>query len=513
MVVHTLPPDDEFVNVTHFRRPEGDKCKKTHDLARPLLQRQFLEAVVRVSLARFPHERGLESQLNRLFKELLKMDGGGSERSHRSDGPFACIAEPNTRKTLEYFEPTLSQIFGSHAQFTQTRPGSSCSDVAAGGASTSSAPADDPAESSVGLASMRGFGDFPSVCQRSNVRARLDVTVRVKDALKLLDSMGLICPTSSGLLGEAGNDFGCALPQHVEAAILSDSTGSFATILPPHRASTSFPDVSGGTNIGTPANRAAAGMLTGGSMSVEGRRSSADAVASSPDGPKTASSVQPDPSLGASSEDFSQQDVRCNLVDALRIITGVLSSASLANIKMQLDPNDMAPNVDAATLLEYLETELIYSEFERMLMCLADRSLPFEIRERMVPAKVLEGYLQFVFLPALSSPYVPPQQSEAAKASPAAAAVEPSSESAAARNDDAAAAVDAATAGEEATFTGGTASAAVEEQPVETSEETPAETYLHLWYGFEGTSPGALAERNQAPRAWPTGFEMEVATW
>jgi hypothetical protein len=519
--VGVLLPDDEFVNVTHFRRPDGDRCRKTHDMTRPLLQRQFLEAMVRVALARFPHERGLESQLNRLFKELV---GFGIDQIPHSDGPFACVAEPNIRRALDYFEPVLADLFGGPCSFTPVEASapSAGADMSgnidgrpgrrgAGGDAT-------PAKANSLASGMRGFGDFGAAVKRSNVRARSDVTVRVKDVLKLLDSMGLLCSTPAVSLGEVGNAFSCAIPPIVEFGASPESDGaSFAQTLPPAALTTrssaaglGMTEVASlhgttlaGASGGTPANTAVSGTLNipVGSM-VDVARSSTDGAAPIPDGAVTAL-PPPDPNVCASAEDFAQQDVRCNLADVLRIITGVLSPLSVANIRMRMDPDDVAPNVDAVTLLEYLETELIYAEFERVLVCLGDRALPHGIRERLVPARVLEGFLQHIFLPALSCPYAPPLQGASADGT---TTFDPQGSDGGGGSAEGSATAEVATEDASATAV----ASAGEEQGA--PDEANAEL-LDLWHGFDGMNLWALAEINQAPRTWPVGCEMDVANW
>jgi len=153
-------------------------------------------------------------------------------------------------------------------------------------------------------------------------------------------------------------------------------------------------------------------------------------------------------------------------------------------------------------LLEYLETEMIYAEFERILVCLADRSLPLEKRESLVPARVLEGFLQFVFLPALSCPYVPPKPVDASPT------LEPQESETGAANPEAAATAEAA-----AEDASGDAAAAGEEQPAEAAEEATSEKLLDLWHGFDGGSHWARAEANQAPRTWVGGYELTVSDW
>merc|ERR1712232_118850 len=357
---------------------------------------------------------------------------------------------------------------------------------------------------------MRRFGDFCPPNRRYNVRARLDVTVRVKDVLKLFCNTGLVCATPSTALGEADNAFGPALPSLGECGTSPELDGTnlslVQTLAPstcplpqtcplPTRASASVLGVAeasnlmsstpAGTSAGTPATTQATGVFTGPSgNSSDARRSSTDANnVITPDGTVTAPAL-PDPSTCATSEDFSHQDVRCNLAELLRIITGVLSPASVANIQMQLDPADCTPRVEAVTLLEYLETELIYAEFERILVCLADRSLPPEKHESLVPARILEGFLQFVFLPALSHPYMPPKAADGASPT-----LESQESETGAANPEAAAAAEGAA--EDASADA--AAAAGEEQPAEAAEEATPENFLDLWNGFDGGSPWARA--------------------
>merc|ERR1712137_970212 len=94
-----------------------------------------------------------------------------------------------------------------------------------------------------------------------------------------------------------------------------------------------------GTSAGTPATTQATGVFTGPGNSGDVRRSSTDGNnVTTPDG-AVAPPPPPDPNMRATKGDFAQEDVRCNIADLLRIVTGVLSPSSVANIKMQLDPD------------------------------------------------------------------------------------------------------------------------------------------------------------------------------
>merc|ERR1719181_767730 len=70
----------------------------------------------------------------------------------------------------------------------------------------------------------------------------------------------------------------------------------------------------------------------------------------------------------------------------------------------------MTINHESISLLEFLESELIFPEFVRLLIRICDLGTRKDIPlcERLAAAVRFEGFVRHVFFPALRTPYVPP---------------------------------------------------------------------------------------------------------
>jgi hypothetical protein len=193
-----------------------------------------------------------------------------------------------------------------------------------------------------------------------------------------------------------------------------------------------------------------------------------------------------------SADDFAGCDPRVGLLEALSLISNVVSPGSEQQIRMSLDRNK--PNSEVLSLLEYLETELIYAEFERVLMCLATVSTgrDKELCSRLPLARRLDGFFRHVLLPTLAGRApVRREQPEAALAASANAA-----------EDDAGAEEEA-----EAAAKDGDGAA----EPAGADAAAPREV-ITLWGGFDA-SPDVRLEASRCPRAWPSLHERDVADW
>lgn len=127
-----------------------------HEPDKPLLFRHFLEGVVRMAVARFPHERGLEAQVGRLFREqLLPLQ----KQAISEEEPWAFLLEP-----------------------------------------------------ALDAAEIRGIFPVHSKQRRSKVQARIDETFRLKDVLRGVHSAGLLKPWLASEL-PADDPFAALFPE------------------------------------------------------------------------------------------------------------------------------------------------------------------------------------------------------------------------------------------------------------------------------------------------------------
>lgn len=445
--------EDEFTGKTPFRRAEGDRCRNIHDPNRPLLQRQFLDGMVRLSMARFPHERGLESQVNRFFKELMTP---GYDSPTRSDRYFASLVDPDLRKVFNEHRPLLERLFSTDE---------------------STAPTDRD-----GIEGIRGCGDFCPPRRAFTIRGRHDSSVRVKDLLRLLHRTGLLGPTPLSALPAADDPFGCAVPR---PEVITDAPADYQGLTLDLDGCSAF----GGAGDASATAGSAATTINGGDV----RRTSLQDQAAA------AEPVQVEmAALPAAAESTGNGDVRVSLVGALRIVTEVYDESQLNAIRMRLDPEDIKPSGEQLPLLEYLETELTYPEFELAFVRLAEQGATRrDAADPKALAKRLDHFLRNVFAPALASPYKPPAPPAEAVAAPLAA--------------------EAAEVAEEATAGAGGEAAEGEGDEVQ-AEVVPVaaegvQVFLDLWHGFDGGGSRARDEARWVPRVWPGSYEEDVARW
>jgi len=169
----------------------------------------------------------------------------------------------------------------------------------------------------------------------------------------------------------------------------------------------------------------------------------------------------------------------------------------------QLSRSRVGPDAgDCITLLEFAESEMVFTEFVRLLVRICDLGTRRDVAlcERMGPGLRLEGFFRLIFFPSLKAPYSPP--------SPPADVTE---------NGSATDAENAETAEKE----GGPETKAAEEKPTGENEEEEeaaeavqdeAQEIVEFWSGFDDYSVGEV-EAHQATRKWPEGYENEVAAW
>eukprot|EP00929_Paragymnodinium_shiwhaense_P118893 TRINITY_DN90795_c0_g1_i1.p1 TRINITY_DN90795_c0_g1~~TRINITY_DN90795_c0_g1_i1.p1 ORF type:complete len:1298 (+),score=324.29 TRINITY_DN90795_c0_g1_i1:109-4002(+) len=200
-------------------------------------------------------------------------------------------------------------------------------------------------------------------------------------------------------------------------------------------------------------------------------------------------------------------------VDLLRILMEVLPPASLNHLRWSCKGAEN-PTEEQVPLLEFIETELTFAEFRRVLMRIADEqtqahiSSDIEVVQKMALHMRVDGFLRHVFLPALQEPWVPPAPVE----EPAAPeSRNPSGKSAQEGGD----AVPAEEPPAEEAHDGVEAEGATEPPP------PPPEPPV-FWLGFDTLHDehideigGDREEREEAnaTRMWPVWYLEEVTNW
>lgn len=511
---NTGVPSGSSAKTSKYRRTE-DQLQNIHAPTSYLLFRQFIEAIVRLAPARFPVEKNLEAQVQRIFKEVKDT----LEKDPASQKAFEFIADRETNNVLEQFRPRLLRLFNGEP---------------------------DEQSKKNEIMQARYAGDFGPSRRSYHVRARLDKTVRPKDLIRLFNKMGFIQGLTRAdvpledlckqVFAESLDDDLLVLDQREHEAFL-EALDSGST--------TPSEDDLGTRGLGLAQTGSGPGMSTGigggiggfgggfgGGISggfglgmsdaEEKKRRKAD-QAELPRGKSGAigrtgskrrdedekTLKDKDGQSGTKQQvaalaDFAQCDFTITPLRLLRIILEVASPSSVKNLYWQLNRARIAlEDHECSTILEFVESELTFIEFLRLLLRICDLGTRKDIAlcERLGPASRLEGFMKHIFLPALCSPYQPPaaptEETEKTDAVPASGNellppnLEESKSAGSARSPR-------------------PESHVAEDEAVEVKNEM--QDALELWAGFDEYDC-ADAEMNYSFRNWPEGYEKEVAAW
>jgi len=217
-------------------------------------------------------------------------------------------------------------------------------------------------------------------------------------------------------------------------------------------------------------------------------------------------------------EEMMQCNFQSPLLLLLRILLEVCLPQHASQLQWQLSGEE-SERQECVALLDYIETELTFTEFERMLLRIVECTSESEGLDVATPVnRRLEAFLKLVFLPALAEPYKPPPTPEEPGPPEGAAAAEPEPP----RQPTPPPPEPEPSPKKEAEKKGKKGGGTKEQQqqpsklPVVVPQELPPlieppPRIPSYWLGFNiGDLDTAAAA---APRYWPPGFVSEVADW
>mmetsp|Transcript_53786 Transcript_53786/g.149248 ORF Transcript_53786/g.149248 Transcript_53786/m.149248 type:complete len:1067 (-) Transcript_53786:248-3448(-) len=485
-----------------------------HQPSKSLLFRQFLDGVVRISLACFPHERGLEAQIHRLFRQLFK-EQTLPAHDPKSEEVWSFLVQQEFRQTLEEFGPALWHLFRGAV-----------------------------AGREVGVLddrkSMQRFNVFGAPKRQSRSLARVDETVRLKDVLRLVSRLGLFRPILASSFPQddpcvpvnaieeedGGDDGNLSADENGSAASNSpeqdgideekapppkkdkDLMSAFESKVDPFDASAPFD--SKGPPFGVGASRLSFMPKSSLLNSDDGNVVPDDvrAVPSSTQPKRRKTKYQEAKQATAEGpavprpDDFARCDVRITPLVLLRSAAEAMSPGSFESVHWEVNPEQFQLSDESVSLLEFVETEVVFSEFVRILVHLVDHGTLKDatLCARLPLPKRFDGFLRYVLFPALEMPYTPPEMPPTMHRSdtshdPAHTDLETASATGQEVTDSASQVLDGAQG--------------TEADPAEAVPPPPAT--VDLWHGFE--EGATMTSLSRAPRRWPKGYEQQVLKW
>eukprot|EP00933_Yihiella_yeosuensis_P022746 TRINITY_DN17851_c1_g1_i3.p1 TRINITY_DN17851_c1_g1~~TRINITY_DN17851_c1_g1_i3.p1 ORF type:complete len:967 (-),score=190.86 TRINITY_DN17851_c1_g1_i3:262-2880(-) len=449
-----------------------------------MMFRHFLESLVRMAVAIFPNGKGLEQQLRVLVKNrLIPMVG----QPPSSKDVFGYLVDPYVQQVFSDYQTDLWTLFKENS----TGEGSYSQPLLV--------KIEGVDDSSTNERRIRRH--FGGVHRRVHLRCRLDLTIRVKDVLQILLHAGLMSSMSDRpeLQTQTGTLFPNRIPKRPDTTETRPGTapieglaqlGGLVGLIP--NASPSPPPTPG----------------PGAGDATTARISSSNGFGALSEAEKHSPSPTFDPAADAEAvEEFHRCNFQADFLQILEVVTEVYQPVDSARICWAVDRNSESEEL---ALLDFLETEITFIEFQRLLLRISQvRFHLADIGKPISAHACLEGFLSKVFLPSLKQPYQPPvsQQQQAEKIERL-----PSAEGAASGTADeegSASAAAEAPAEAEAKDEGDGAEAKQDEE--ERVKTDVVETF-DFWYGFNECTEleeAVLA----APRKWPDEYSDEVASW
>jgi len=557
-----------FPLFSHFWRPEGsDKLLDIHAPRQNLLFRHFLEAIVRMSVVCFPHENGLDVRVRALVKSLL-LPCAGPKRS--SVQCFAFAADEALQEVLASCQPLLWEVFKHCAA------GVGSYDTPHWIPEEVLVQAEEDAAKAVGVdwaprVVRRGWG---GQSRRSHCGARLDVTMRIKDLLRLLSRLGLLKPASLAedalaqgrsqrvvQTSNVGDDANA--PRHLLFPELiakrAEAEDEVVDIAPSATSRAGHPFAGrtlGATAVLEAADRSAESP-SGQQETMVKRRSLADssqpqsrvsparrigstgALPQSPR-PQMSQSLQDHASEEQVQSSFSRQvtagtqegavgseaadgddeiDASLDMLAVCRILAETLSPASLQKLTWTMSSTGFKPESGMVSLLEWIETELTFAEFQRFLVRMVETKylgVDENARAQSLLPQKLHDFLTNVFMSGmkgsdvLSGEQVEPPLRDATQGEEqdeaAAGATQMPTQGTDRPHDPAASGLQQ-----------GTGLAPTQPPETEAGVGLVLPPTSELWHGYSGACAGEEDVEEQSmkltKRVWPASYVADVVDW
>lgn len=368
MTFHTNPADDiddgiqmedpiaveprDGITSAYCRGESAKEVQFTHAPNKCLLFRHFLEGIPRIALARYTHEDFLEQMMERVLKDHILPHVNGWPTSN-SETIFAFLVDEPIQGILAKHEEALWRLF----------KGISCGSASWG--------------PNTGLTQAHHFNGSS---HRAHINGRLDYTIRIKSVLHLLAKAQLL--TSESPILPAGKA-SFQSPRKDEDSGLQKMVGNLKRLL------------SGEEETLAILARKKSTINPLGAESV--------AAETTPEGQTRAATPAP---VG-NEEDVCYVDFKITIMEALSIFAGTLSPSSRDKVcgilTEQQDPSDFV------SLADYCDCELVFAEFQRFLLMMSDRAEKLEKLKELTCAQQLDGFLTYVFFPAIASGYPGPK--------------------------------------------------------------------------------------------------------
>lgn len=512
-----------------WRKELASNLQNIHSPTKVLLFRHFLEGIVRIAISRFPHEKGLEHQLRRLFKDKVLPN---MNKMSVSEETFTYLVNPRFQTVIKQHESFLWRIFKNN------QPGE-------GGYGAPLEGPDEEATNAAGLVPVvrqrrRGFGGQQ---RKAHINARYDVTTRVKDILRLLDVCGFLKPVQAADLPSDPteplfkSDVGLQDLDQSAVGELADSLQNLQEALQ-IGGDSGLPRPGAGSSLSNPNTESGSSQIGGGGLgglmpglgggglgmvgglgALAGGGGGLDSLLTPSESQATLPSVTPDKLLQekkgeqpiAEEEeekqepvddikgDMMQIDFTLTPLEVIKYLTEMCSTTSLSKLRLEVPPDVDNSSNEYVSLLDYVETECVFIEFQRLLLRISEaKTLNAPSVEKYKLTEKFDAFLEHIFLPSMKKPYAPPVLAGEEQAEGEPAEAEESAAENAEGNDN------GSKAGEE----NGEGSAEGEGEGVKVEEAEPA--VPEFWRGFD---EDIYVNDLPAHRYWPEGYDLEVQEW
>merc|ERR1719409_1606018 len=93
-------------------------------------------------------------------------------------------------------------------------------------------------------------------------------------------------------------------------------------------------------------------------------------------------------------------DFTLTFLDVLRIVTEIMAPSTVEKLQLLSSPDTASAKSEVICLLDFLETEMIFIEFQRFLLRMVDSktSADPELARHLPLSKRFEGFMHHIFL-------------------------------------------------------------------------------------------------------------------